>query len=142
MTALNAVPWITWIRTEGKQREIGHAEKGVWRWGRERGVRRWEGRSQQPGREGEARPRPGAFRGRPAHARLQPATLAANSRMLRADGPSRGHVGQPQRQSANLVPVSRLRSKPSAAARPSSGSHAATTHSTWAGEWPSERLSA
>lgn len=29
MTALNAVPWITWIRTEGKQREIGHAEKGV-----------------------------------------------------------------------------------------------------------------
>lgn len=62
--------------------------------------------SQQPGRAGEARPRPGAFRGRPAHARLQPATLAANSRMLRADGPSRGHVGQPQRQSANLVPVS------------------------------------
>lgn len=69
-------------------------------------MRRWEGRSQQPGRAGEARPRPGAFRGRPAHARLQPATLAANSRMLRADGPSRGHVGQPQRQSANLEPVS------------------------------------
>lgn len=59
---------------------------------------------------GEAWPHPGAFRGRPAHARLQPATLAANSRMLRADGPSRGHVGQPQRQISCWSP--RLRSSP------------------------------
>lgn len=117
MTALNAVPWITWIRTKGKQREIGHA-------------------GSRTGGRGAATPRrlQGAPRPRPTPARHTGCKLQ-DAEGRRSESWSRGTATAAERGSRAGLPAS-------AAARPSPGSHAATTHSTWAGEWPSERLSA